>query len=439
MKKAISIISALGLTISMLAGCSPAKSVSPSSAPTTGKKDVTLSYMVSQGWLTDTEKQLGAKFEAETGIKIDYQVIPADQYFNVLMTKLNAGEAPDIFGSQSGKFDIVSQLNIEKNGVDLTNEEWVKRLDPLVKEQLSTNNKTYGLMIYDVTPVYPVLYNKKIFASLNLEVPKTYEEFKNVCQKIKDSGVTPIYEPVSDGWHHVLWFPDLGPAYEKSTPGLTDKLNTNKATFADSAVMEKSISQLQEMAKLGFFGKNFLSDSTADLDKNMADGKYAMTLAQISEVDLIAKAVPGTTSDTFGFFTPPLVDNQILSYNPAGPSKFISSGSKHIEEAKEYFKYLTTQENLQFAVDNDATVIALGFTGLKDQFSPEAKEFIASSTDKGTVYQTQIKYLNPQWMDIGKDLTAMFTTSLSHKDVLKNIDKRRSAQAKAAKDPAWTK
>jgi len=251
------------------------------------------------------------------------------------------------------------------------------------------------------------------------------------------SGATPIYEPVSDGWHHVLWFPDLGLVYEKTTPGLTDKLNTNKGTFADSAVMEKAITQLQEMAKLGFFGKNFLSDSTADLDKNLGSGKYAMALAQLSEPDLIAKAVPGITADTFGFFIPPLADNQIIDYNPAAPSKFIYSGSKYIQEAKDYFKYLTKQENLQFTVDTDTTVVSLGFTGLKDKFSTAVKEFIASSPEKGTVYQAQIKYLNPQWMDIGKDLTAMFTTSLSPKDVLKNIDKRRAEQAKAAKDPAW--
>lgn len=438
MKKAISLITALGLTVSMLSGCG-SSDATKETVKETVKESVTLSYMLSQGWIQDAEKQLGAKFETETGTKIDYQVIPADQYSSVLMTKLNAGEAPDIFGSQSGKFDIVSQLNIEKNGVDLTNEEWVSRMDPLVKEQLTTNNKTYGLMIYDVTPVYPVLYNKKIFATLNLQVPKTYAEFKNVCQKIKDSGVTPIYEPVSDGWHHVLWFPDLGPAYEKSTPGLAENLNSNKTTFAASAVMEKAITQLQEMAKLNFFGKNFLSDSTADTAKNMTNGKYAMTLAQLSEIDLIQKAVPGTAADTFGFFTPPLADNQIISYNPAGPSKFIYSGSKHIDEAKAYFKYLAKQENLEYTVDNDSTVIALGFTGLKDKYSTAAKDFLATSSEKGTVYQTQIKYLNPQWMDIGKDLTAMFTTSLSPKDVLKNIDKRRGEQAKAAKDPSWSK
>src|SRR6266536_5426181 len=60
------------------------------SAPTTApaQSNVTLTYMASQDWITDAEQALGKKFEEQTGIHIDYQIIPSDQYFNVLQTKL---------------------------------------------------------------------------------------------------------------------------------------------------------------------------------------------------------------------------------------------------------------------------------------------------------------------------------------------------------------
>ena len=58
---------------------------------------------------------------------------------------------------------------------------------------------------------------------------------------------------------------------------------------------------------------------------------------------------------------------------------------------------------------------------------------------RGTVYQTQVKYVNSQWMDIGKDITAMFTGAEKPEDVLKNVDKRRADFADAAKDAAWKK
>jgi len=55
----------------------------------------------------------------------------------------------------------------------------------------------------------------------------------------------------------------------------------------------------------------------------------------------------------------------------------------------------------------------------------------------GTVYQTAVNYLNPQWMDIGKDMTAMMSNQMTPKELLRNIDKRREQQAKTANDPNW--
>jgi len=66
--------------------------------PIYAQSNVTLTYLVSQGWTFDSDQALAQQFEDQTGIHIDIQVVPADQYFTVLKTKLNSGEGPDIFG-----------------------------------------------------------------------------------------------------------------------------------------------------------------------------------------------------------------------------------------------------------------------------------------------------------------------------------------------------
>ena len=86
---------------------------------------VTITYMASQDWVQDAEMELAEKFTEKTGIKVDFQIIPSDQYTTLLMTKLQTGEQLDLFGSQAGKSDIVTQLNVEKNAVDLSGEAWV--------------------------------------------------------------------------------------------------------------------------------------------------------------------------------------------------------------------------------------------------------------------------------------------------------------------------
>ena len=47
-------------------------------------------------------------------------------YFTVLQTKLNSGQGPDIFMGQTGAGQLVTDYNVEKNALDLSNEAWIK-------------------------------------------------------------------------------------------------------------------------------------------------------------------------------------------------------------------------------------------------------------------------------------------------------------------------
>ena len=156
----------------------PTEEVQATDAPAF-EPGTTITYIASQDWIKDPEMELAKKFEAETGVHVEFQIIPSDQYFNVLQTKLEAGgEGIDIFGGQSGKTDIKLQLNVEKNAVPLTDEEWVKRMNPLSVEQISLDGVTYGLTIWDtVGGSWVVVYNKTVFADNGISVPKTYAEF----------------------------------------------------------------------------------------------------------------------------------------------------------------------------------------------------------------------------------------------------------------------
>jgi raffinose/stachyose/melibiose transport system substrate-binding protein len=401
------------------------------------RQDITITQMASQGWIYQAEMDLGAMFEEETGIHVDYQIVPSDQYFNVLQTKLNTGEAPDIFGGQSGKTDLRINYDITKTGVDLSDEEWVARQDPLVTEQVSLDGKVYGMTLFDTQAVWIIVYNKDIFADLELSVPTTYDELKAVCQALLDAGITPIYEPISDGWHHVLWFPELGPRYEQVTPGLADSLNANEVALADDPTMLTALQQLKEMYDLGFFGEFALSDANDDAPEFIANGEYAMSVQRTAFAKVVETEY-GVPAETFGFFVMPLADNQVLNLNPAGPSKFIYSGSENIDAAKEYLRFLARPENLQYMIDNTPEFTALSFTGLQYKYSEEEQAFFDAYADsRGTVYQTVVNYINPQWMDIGQDLSAMFIGDIEPIEVLERIDQRRADMAQAANDPGW--
>lgn len=400
---------------------------------------VTLSYLTSQGWVLDAEQALAKKFEDKTGIAVDFQIIPADQYFNVLKTKLNSGEGPDMFGGQSGVTDLKLQYNVEKNAVDLSNEPWAKTEDPLVAAQATVDGKLYGLTYWDVLGnSWVINYNKTIFAKYDIEVPHDYVGLKAACQTLLQNGVQPIFEPVSDGWHHVLWFPEMGPRYEQVTPGLAGELNANTADFADNQTMLTAVTELKELYDMGCMGKNALSDANADSTKVMASGGAAMAVQNTAFIDQMKNDYPDVNIADYGVFLIPLADNQMLNLNPAGPTHFIYSGSPNIDAAKQYLDFLTQPENIQYFIDNSPQVVTMPFPDVKSKFRPDVQALMDAHEDaRGTVYQTSVNYVNPQWMDIGKDLTAMFTGAMQPDDVLKSIDQRRADLAHAAKDPAW--
>ncbi|MDO4622072.1 MAG: extracellular solute-binding protein [Eubacteriales bacterium] len=400
---------------------------------------VTISFLASQDWVYDAERELAAKFEEETGIKVDYQIVPADQYYNVLMTKLNSGEGPDIFGGQSGSYDIVSQYNVEENAVDLSNEPWVEYYNEFAKEQTSTGGKVYGATYFDTTTDFYMVYNKKIFEENGVAVPTSFAEFEDVCQKLLDAGITPIYEPDKDGWHATMWFCEIGGKYQDIDPDIVDKLNNNEVKFADVPMFKEALEDLNDLAQKGYFGDNYLSDEYADTVANLASGEYAMSFEKPGQIAAIAAASDGKyTEDDFGLFLCPNLDNDVLNVHPCGPTRFIYSGSSHIEEAKKYLAYITTKESVQYMIDNEPKIENLPYN--LDQtpaYSATTREFIDSQAKSGTVFQDVIKYLNPQWMQTDQDIISMFTGEKTAEDVLKAIDDRRTEQAQAAGDTAW--
>jgi len=446
-KKVISTVLLASLSL-MLVACSkeeakntPGNASGDNSSVTVGtdgqKEDITITYMASQDWVQDAEIELGKKFTEMTGIKIDYQIVPSDQYNSLLMTKLNTGEATDIFGSQSGKFDIVTQLNVEKNAVDLSGESWAKYVDPLAAAELSVNGKLYGQPVQDLSAVWAIAYNKKIFNELGLSIPTNYDEFKQVCDAILAAGKIPIYECVSDGWHHVLWFPEVAVKAEINNPGLFDKLNRNEVKLADDPTMKTILTQIKEMVDAGYWGDNYMSNTYADSAKYIASGEYVMTIANQGFGVEVNKVDPNFNVDDIGYFVIPLADNQTLNMNPSGPSRFIFSGSKNIEAAKKYLEFMASESSLEYLTDNVGKFNKLAYTNAPSKYSDTINEFYNRYSSQGTVLQTAVKYVNPQWMDIGTDISAMLLGEMTPDDVLKSVDKRRADQAKAANDEAW--
>lgn len=433
-RKAAAVMAAV-LLAGSITGCGSSGQAEGGSG-TEEKKNITLTFGTHQSGIPScgVVQDLAEQYEEKTGVKIDFQISPDAQWRDLLKVKLDSGEAPDIFCVDADPLSLYSRVRPDENAVDLSGEEFVGRMADYAKECVSYDGKVYAIRFAE-----PKLnfynYNKKIFADLNLEPPTTYEEFKNVCQTIKDAGITPIFEATQSAWHQAVPLCVTGGFYESLEPGLYDALNENRKDIAEVDMMLTVLKQMNEFAELGFYGEDYLSN-TAESDKTeFGEQRVAMTIASQGFASNIEQNYPEMEGNV-GLFVIPFGDSNVLGINASSAAYFINSKSEHIEEALDFFRFLAEPENLQYRQDNNPEERGLCWPEIEPDYPKEVNDYI-NSLESETVLQVGVKYIDPQFMDIGKDIEAMYTGAMTPEQVMENISRRRAEQAKLQKDPAW--
>nr|WP_289046001.1 ABC transporter substrate-binding protein [uncultured Blautia sp.] len=400
-----------------------------------------LSILVSAGWMDNRYDATIERFEDTYGVTVDLQTIPADQYSDLLQSKLATDSCADIFWIQSNPFAIESTIvDPEKYCIDFTGASWEDLMPEARKTSCVYNDKLYGLQIWHNSPEYVMVYNKTLFEENGWEIPSTYAELKDLCAKIAEQGITPWFMPGADGWQHQLAFFQIGGVYEEATPGLYDALNTNQATFADNEKMLEVLNEFKELSDAGYFGEDWIGTDSTNLGNEFGDRNIAMAMANSSYIQQI-KDDTGT-EDEFGMFLIPLGDNTWYPTNPAGPTMFGYKGTEHEDLVKEFFNFVTTTESLQEILDNSPayTNVDMNDDAIEQHWLPEEEEFLATVDDskKGvSVLQTGTKYTNDYWMQFGQDMVAFCQGEMEANDVLANMDTNRAEAAKTVGDANW--
>lgn len=454
-KKVLAILLSISM-VSVLSGCGGSAEASASSTSTeaTGNEssDETvdtsefqgeeLSILVSSGWMDNRYDATIERFEDTYGVTVDLQTIPADQYDDMLQSKLTTGQCADIFWIQSNPFAIESVIkDPEQYCIDFTGADWEDIMPESRLASCEYDDKLYGLQIWHNSPEYVMVYNKTLFEELGItEVPTTYEELKADCAIIAEQGITPWFVPGADGWQEQLAFFQIGGIYEENTPGLYDGLNNNTATFANNADMLNVLEEYKELSDLGYLGEDWIGTDSTNMSNEFGDRTCAMAMANSSYIQQI-KDDTGT-SDEFGLFLIPLDDNDTYPTNPAGPTMFGYAGTEHPDLVKAFFSFVTTTESLQEILDSSTayTNLDVNDDDLVQNWLPEEEEFMESiDTSKMTtsVLQTGTKYTNDYWMDFGSDMIAYCQGTMEANDVLTNMDDNRAAAAKTAGDANW--
>jgi raffinose/stachyose/melibiose transport system substrate-binding protein len=132
---------------------------------------------------------------------------PASNYQQIVNTAAAADELPDLFMIPAA---IIPTLARSGQLMDLTGKvPNIANVLPIADINMYVDNKLYTVVWgrYTVT----MMYNKRMAAKVGIQPPKTWDEWKAQCKKIKDAGITPI-SLAGDGTIEAFWFTELATA-----------------------------------------------------------------------------------------------------------------------------------------------------------------------------------------------------------------------------------
>jgi len=286
-----------------------------------------------------------AKYEEISGVKIRFEPTASAEYNATLRLQLDNGTGPDLFYSRSyatGEELYNAGFNMPCNDIPGVMENFTdSSRDPWT----AADGTVFAVPFAAVSQV--IYYNKTIFAENGItELPKTWEEFIDVCQKLKDNGVTPLANGIASNWD-ILECVLLG-------------MIPNYIPFEERAAYESGEKKLNDETWLKIyedFAKlvPYLPDGFEAINNDDANTYFGLGQAAML-IDGSWSCGPLNDKNTYdidlGFmaFPPPAGNPEGICLHPdmgiAG-----NAATQHPEEVKAFLAWLASAEGAQITAD----------------------------------------------------------------------------------------
>jgi raffinose/stachyose/melibiose transport system substrate-binding protein len=310
----------------------------------------TLSFLVDNADASVKPAQgLAEAFHAKNpDITVQVQTRPGgSEGDNIVKTRLSTGEMTDVFLYNSGS--LFQALNPQQNLVPVTGEPWVNQVEDIFKPVVSVGNELYGAPIGS-SDGGGILYNRKVYEQLGLQVPTTWAEFMANNAKIKAAGIDPVIGSYQDTWTSQLFV--LGDYHNVAAadPDWATKYTAGQVKYAQEPAV-KGFQRLEEVNKAGYQNKDYRSIKFEAGMRLLASGKGAHFPMLTFAVGTLAASDPDHLNDV-GYFGQPGDDaakNGTTIWMPAGLYIPKSTEGAQLEAAKKFVAFVASTEGCETA------------------------------------------------------------------------------------------
>ena len=278
------------------------------------------------------------KFEKQNpDVDIEQNFLP--EFNTVMQARMMKGNLPDIIAM--GGDSLYGEMSRAGVLADFTGDPALDTLQPAYLQMLAKLAKTETVNGLPFSAnANTVLYNKKKFAELGVQIPTTWNEFIALCEKIKAAGQTPLYLTFADAWTTMVPFNSM--ASNLQGDDFTEKRTANETTFAERyrPVAEKML-QLLNYGLADNFSADYNQGNAA-----FAKGESFMLIQGIWAISSIKQANPDVE---IGVFALPVADDAAQNRLISGVDTVLtmSADTKNAEIAKKFIAFLLQPENSQ--------------------------------------------------------------------------------------------
>ena len=235
----------------------PAATEAPAATTAPAAAAVTLSYLVDDSQNSqDTAKAYAEGYMAlHPNVTINIESRPGGtEGDNVVKTRLATGDMTDVFWYNSGS--LLQALKPSETLVDLTKEPFIANISDAFLPSVTQNGQIFGVPS-GTGMGGGILYNKKIYEQLGLQVPKTWAEFEANNEKIKAAGIAPVIQTYGDTWTSQLFV--LGDFYNvaQAVPNFAADYTANKAKYATTPAAMAGFTYLRRGLQQGLVREGF--------------------------------------------------------------------------------------------------------------------------------------------------------------------------------------
>lgn len=225
--------------------------------------------------------------------------------------------------------------------MDLTGEECLKNLLPMLVEECTVNGGVYGFPID--AQVKACFYNKKMFEEAGVEVPQTKDDFFKVCDTFMEKGIYPFVHPYNfiHGVFHEM------DSYFTSMAAATGNENVwmdSQKGVADLTGNEKVAEAIDMFSKLASYkdAGDTAVDQTQGI-QNFAAGQRPM---YINGGWLMGDVMAASPDGEFGMFPTPWSNNPEENKLWIGIDDvfIVSAQTEHKEEVMTLLNFFAGEE-----------------------------------------------------------------------------------------------